>query len=87
MGSGSDGVWVVSVPEDSRTRSESADEHDAQDAGRTETVAARRLSASERVPFWSLRMHARETLAHSLVIVPTMYLLASGAVGNRDPGD
>ncbi len=77
MGAGSNGVGVVSVPEDARTLSEPANRHDAQDSGGTETVAARRLSAKERTPFWNLRMHARETLAHSLVIVPTIYLLAA----------
>jgi uncharacterized membrane protein len=30
---------------------------------------------------WSLRLHARETFAHSLVIVPTMYLLAAVLLG------
>ena len=73
----------MNVPDDSLTPSESTVQHDAPD---TETVAARRLSTSERAPFWSLRLHARETFAHSLVIVPTMYLLARRALGNRDPG-
>jgi uncharacterized membrane protein len=72
----------VSVPEDSRKRSDSAVQHNALDA---QTVAARRLSTSERAPFWSLRLHARETFAHSLVIVPTLYLLAAVLLGVAIP--
>ena len=68
----------MSAPEDSRTRSGSDVQHDTPGS---ETVAARRLSTSERAPFWSLRLHARETFAHSLVIVPTMYLLAAVLLG------
>jgi uncharacterized membrane protein len=68
----------VSAPEDSRTRPGSDVQHNAL---RSETVAARRLSTSERAPFWSVRLHARETFAHSLVIVPTMYLLSAVLLG------
>jgi uncharacterized membrane protein len=71
----------VTVPEDSQGPSDSADQDDAPDAGAEETVAARRLSARERAPLWSMRLHARETLAHSVVIVPTMYLLAALGLG------
>ncbi len=73
------------VPEDSSMRSESADERGAGDGAGAEVVAARRLSASERAPLWSARMHARETLAHSLVIVPTMYLFAAVLLGIAIP--
>ena len=72
----------MNVPEDSRTPSDSTVQHDAPD---TETVAARRLSTSERAPLWSLRLHARETFAHSLVIVPSAYLLGAVLLGIAIP--
>ena len=72
----------MNVPDDSLTPSESTVQHDAPD---TETVAARGLSTSERAPFWSLRLHARETFAHSLVIVPSMYLLGAVLLGIAIP--
>ncbi|HEY1509309.1 MAG TPA: DUF2254 family protein [Solirubrobacteraceae bacterium] len=75
----------MTVPEDSRTRAEPADDRRGQDPGDTEIVAARRLSVSERAPFWSLRLHARQRFAHSLVIVPTMYLLAAVLLGLAIP--
>ncbi len=56
-----------------------------EDQGGAETVVARRLSASERAPLWSLRLHARERSAHSLVIVPTLYLLAAVVLGVAIP--
>ena len=55
------------------------------DRSGAETVVARRLSTTERAPLWSLRLHARETFAHSLVIVPTMYLLAAVLMGMAIP--
>jgi uncharacterized membrane protein len=61
------------------------DHHDGQNRSGAETVAARRLSTSERASLWSLRLHARETFAHRLVIVPTMYLAAAVLMGIAIP--
>src|SRR5436190_11150345 len=73
------------LPENFRTPSGPTGRHDVKDRRGAETVAARRLSTSERAPLWSLRLHARETFAHSLVIVPTMYLAAAVLMGIAIP--
>lgn len=44
-------------------------------------VAARRLSAGERAALWNARLHAGEAVSRSLVIVPSMYLLAAVGIG------
>jgi uncharacterized membrane protein len=44
-------------------------------------VVARRLSDSERAPLWGFKMQVREVVAHSLVIIPTIYLLAAVGLG------
>jgi len=57
------------------------------------TVAARRLSESERVPLWSVRLHAREAVSRSFVFVPGIYVVAAAALGivlpaiDRSSGD
>ena len=44
-------------------------------------VAVRRLSAAERVPLWGARLHTREAISRSLIVVPGAYLLASVGLG------
>jgi uncharacterized membrane protein len=49
--------------------------------GEVEAVAARQLSARERAPFWGLRLHTREALSRSLVLIPSLYLMAAVVIG------
>ena len=57
------------------------------------TVAARRLSESERAALWSGRLHVREAVSRSFVFVPGIYVIVAAAIGivlpaiDRSSGD
>lgn len=53
----------------------------SRDTAGAEMVTARQLSARERAPLWSLRLHTRESLSRSFVFVPSIYLLGAVALG------
>ncbi|HUA48184.1 MAG TPA: DUF2254 domain-containing protein [Solirubrobacteraceae bacterium] len=56
------------------------DEEDAPSACPT-MLAVRRLSASERAPWWRARARLRELVSGSLVLIPTFYLAGAIALG------